>query len=72
MELYLIVLRTVLPPAGGRGDVGFLGRGVYASVAEVDHALACLLSIIFSTTRRVPGEAGMYVRLRSLKAQVRI
>ena len=40
---YLVALGAVLPPAGGGRDVGFLGRGVDALVAETDHAVACLV-----------------------------
>lgn len=39
---YLVAFRTILPPAGGSRDVGFLGCGVDALVAEIDHAVACL------------------------------
>ena len=38
----LILFRTTLPPTGGSRDVGFLGCGVDALVAEVDHAIARL------------------------------
>lgn len=40
---YLGAFGTILPPAGGSRDVRFLGCGVDALVAEVDHAVACLI-----------------------------
>lgn len=39
---YLGAFGAILPPAGGSRDVGFLGCGVDALVAEIDHAIACL------------------------------
>lgn len=39
---HLAAFDTILPPARRTRDVGLLGRGVDAPVAEVDHAVACL------------------------------
>ena len=71
-ENYLIVLRTILPPAGGRRDVRFLGRGMDAFVAEVDHALACLFLSLAPLSDFQGGPGCIHVRLGSLKAQARI
>lgn len=40
---HLAAFDAILPPARGTRDVGLLGRGVDAPVAEVDHAVACVL-----------------------------
>lgn len=66
---HLAAFDAILPPARGTRDVGLLGRGVDAPVAEVDHAVACLSHLAKSL--KLPC-SGTHLRLGLLKAQSRV